>query len=238
VPDRRVRRAGPGRTARAPRGAPLTVSVDVLLRGDSGARALHLAAMQRLAGNAAVSRLLEVVSSGQAIGPTHRPATAVAYGGLSGLHGRTESSPDGGKRSVQDLKTTQVSGCDCPAGQKCLSATATAVVVYKTTVTIQMPSMPGGLSKCEEGKVRAFFTNVLRPHEEEHKRRFKTYEGTVKRPIQAQGCGLDAVKNDLDSKAQAIQDSEHAVRERAAKDLSGAIDPFFRVVDFDDCQKH
>jgi hypothetical protein len=139
---------------------------------------------------------------------------------------------------VKDLKTAQATGCDCPAGLKCLSATATAVVVYKTAVTIQMPPMPGGLNRCEEGKVRAFLTNVLRPHEEEHKRRFKTYEGTVKRPIQAQGCGLEAVKNDLDSQTQKIQDDEHAVREKDAKNLSDAIDPFFRVVDFDDCPKH
>jgi hypothetical protein len=204
-------------------------SCDVLLRGDASVRAKHVAALQRLVGNRWVSQFLEPLSREQT------PATAVAYGSIGGLHGRTESTPDGGKRAITDLKTSVATSCSCPVAQKCLEATATAVVTFTTSVTITMPPMPSGLNACERAKVEAFFKNVLRPHEEEHKRRFKTYEGTVRQPIQTRGCGLTEVKNDLDSKAQEIQDKEHTARDDAARKLSDAIDPFFRVVDTDDC---
>jgi len=210
-------------------------SCDVLLRGEARVRAKHVAALRRLVGNRRVSRLLEPLRREQAIDPSSTPATAVAYGSIGGLHGRTESTPDGGKRAIADLKTSVATGCSCPVGQKCLEATATAVVTFKTSVTITMPPMPSGLNACERAKVEAFFKNVLRPHEEEHKRRFKTYEGTVRQPIQTRGCGLTEVKNDLDGKAQEIQDKEHTGRDAAARKLSAAIDPFFRVVDTDDC---
>ena len=204
-------------------------SCDVLLRGDASVRAKHVAALQRLVGNRWVSQFLEPLSREQT------PATAVAYGSIGGLHGRTESTPDGGKRAITDLKTSVATSCSCPVAQKCLEATATAVVTFTPSVTITMPPMPSGLNACERAKVEAFFKNVLRPHEEEHKRRFKTYEGTVRQPIQTRGCGLTEVKNDLDSKAQEIQDKEHTARDDAARKLSDAIDPFFRVVDTDDC---
>jgi hypothetical protein len=204
-------------------------SCDVLLRGDASVRAKHVAALQRLVGNRWVSQFLEPLSREQT------PATAVAYGSIGGLHGRTESTPDGGKRAITDLKTSVATSCSCPVAQKCLEATATAVVTFTTSVTITMPPMPSGLNACERARVEAFFKNVLRPHEEEHKRRFKTYEGTVRQPIQTRGCGLTEVKNDLDSKAQEIQDKEHTARDDAARKLSDAIDPFFRVVDTDDC---
>ena len=173
-------------------------SCDVLLRGDASVRAKHVAALQRLVGNRWVSQFLEPLSREQT------PATAVAYGSIGGLHGRTESTPDGGKRAITDLKTSVATSCSCPVAQKCLEATATAVVTFTTSVTITMPPMPSGLNACERAKVEAFFKNVLRPHEEEHKRRFKTYEGTVRQPIQTRGCGLTEVKNDLDSKAQVL----------------------------------
>jgi hypothetical protein len=96
--------------------------------------------------------------------------------------------------------------------------------------------MPSGLSKCKRDRVAAFFSRELRPHEEEHKRRFETYNGTTRRPIEARGCGQDGVKSALDDEAQKMHDDESAAREAAAKQRSDAIDPFFRVVDFDDCK--
>ena len=232
---RRLRSDVRRRKSAATPAAPVAASYDVLMRGDSAARVTQLASLQRLIGNAEVARLLQHLGPpGCAVhGP--RPGTAVGYGGMSGLHGRTESTPDGGKRALKDLKVTPASGCTCPEGQKCLNGTATAQITYKTKVTIKMPPMPGGLNACKQGRVRAFFANELGPHEEEHKRRFKTYEGIVKRQIQARGCGLTEVKNDLDSQAHVIQDEEHDKRDRAAREKSDAIDPFFRVVDFEGC---
>lgn len=96
--------------------------------------------------------------------------------------------------------------------------------------------MPSGLSKCEQDRVTAFFKNELRPHEEEHKRRFETYNGTTQRPIEARGCGQDGAKSALDTEAQRTHDDESAGREAAARQKSNAIDPFFRVVDLEGCK--
>jgi len=79
-----------------------------------------VAALQRLVGNRRVSQLLEQLRREPAIGPSSTPAPAVAYGSIGGLHGRTESTPDGGKRAIADLKTSEATGCSCPVGQKCL----------------------------------------------------------------------------------------------------------------------
>src|SRR5215472_1454137 len=89
-----------GPTRRSGATAPLMPSCDLLLRGEPRVRAKHVAALQRLVGNRRVSRLLEPVRREQAIGPSSTPATAVADGSIGGLHGRTESTPDCGKRSI------------------------------------------------------------------------------------------------------------------------------------------
>jgi hypothetical protein len=98
-----------------------------------------------------------------------------------------------------------------------------------------MPPIPSNLSKCKQGRVAAFFKNELGPHEQEHKRRFETYNGTTRQPIEALGCGKAEAKSALDTEAQRIYDDESTEREKAARDYSGKVDPFFRVVDFNGC---
>ena len=43
--------------------------------------------------------------------------------------------------------------------------------------------MPGGLSDCQERRVRDFLRNVLGPHEQEHARLLQTYDGTTSRAV-------------------------------------------------------
>jgi len=150
---------------------------------------------------------------------------AVGYSGLGGLHGRTEGTFDGGKKAIADLKTSRATGCNCPAGQPCLNAVGKLVVTYKVKVTITMPPMPSGLSKCKRDRVAAFFSRELRPHEEEHKRRFETYNGTTRRPIEARGCGQDGVKSALDDEAQKMHDDESAAREGRGETALGCHRP-------------
>jgi hypothetical protein len=38
-----------------------------------------------------------------------------------------------------------------------------------------MSGVPAGLTRCQQRRVREFLRNVLRPHEEDHARRFRTY---------------------------------------------------------------
>jgi hypothetical protein len=239
VAQRRSPAGSPGPRARAKKAeratGPLLPSYDVLLRGGTGMRAGQVVALQRAVGNRQVAQLLANLTAAPE-SPRRSPDVAVGYGAMSGLHGRTEGTFDGGKKAIADLKTAPATGCDCPPRQACLTATATLVVTYKVAVTISMPPMPGGLTACKQKRVAAFLAGVLRPHEQEHKRRFETYNGVTRRPVEARGCGRSGVKTEIDNEAEKMHDQESTSREDAARKLSDAIDPFFRVVDFEGCK--
>ena len=89
------------------------------------------------------------------------------------------------------------------------------------------------LNKCQEGRVRAFLRNVLGPHEQEHARRLRTYNGTTTRPFSATACGRNAVNEAAQTKAQEMHQTESEKRAKDAEDLSLAIDPFVRPIDLD-----
>jgi hypothetical protein len=107
--------------------------------------------------------------------------------------------------------------------------TGTLVVTYHVDVTIRMPDMPAGLTPCQQRRVRAFLRDVLRPHENDHARRLRTYNGTTRRQFDLTGCGRDAVQERL----QDMHDTEAASRATNADALSAAIDPFTREIDLD-----
>jgi hypothetical protein len=210
-------------------------SYDLLLRADALTRATYLATLQRSVGNRQVVQLLDALAILKRTPPS-APGVAAGHGGGGGFHGRTEGEFDRGKKKLQDVKVSRATGCNCPADQPCMNATATMLVTYKVKVKINMPSIPGGLSTCKRQRVAAFFKNELRPHEEEHKRRFESYNGTTRRAISAKGCGRGAAKSALEDEADRLHGEEAADRESAAKQKSAAIDPFFRVVDYEGCK--
>jgi len=107
------------------------------------------------------------------------------------------------------------------------------VTDYTARVTITMPPVPGGLTKCEKSKVRAFLDSVLRPHEEDHRARLMTYQGQTKNQIDVTGCG----QSEIAQKVQQIGDAEDTARQAAANAKSAAIDPFVRIIDCSDCEK-
>lgn len=168
-------------------------------------------------------------------GLTRAPNSAVGHGGGPNFHGQADPDFDGGKKAIAQVKTSRATGCDCPGKEPCIKATGTLVVTYKVKVRITMPPIPSNLSKCKQARVAAFLKNELGPHEQDHKRRFETYNGTTRQPIEGLGCGKGEAKSALDTEAQRIYDDESTEREKAARDSSGKIDPFFRVVDFDGC---
>ncbi len=156
-------------------------------------------------------------------------------GGCTGLHlhGTTDATFDGGQFNVENQVVAKGEGCNCPKGVQCLHVTGTLVTNYSASVTIGMPSAPGGLNDCEKAKVESFLQTVLLPHEQDHQTRFKTYDGQTRNPVDVTGCGQAEVL----SKVKAIQESENQARKAAARALSGAIDPFVRTVDCSECQK-
>ena len=207
----------------------------------------QLLALQATAGNAAVQRLLDLAVQRQDDGEVEQlvpappltgqgnPAEVEVEGGCDGLslHGQTNATFNGGRWSVAGQRVTTSTSCgECPPGARCLHLTGTLVTSYSAAVTISMPGVPAGLSRCEAARVRAFLTSVLAPHERDHERRFKTYDGTTRNPLDLTGCGMD----DLTSQIAAIQAAEDGPRQAAANALSAAIDPFVRVVDCSDCE--
>jgi hypothetical protein len=195
-------------------------------------------AVQRLLGAAAQRQdegdLVEQVVPAPPLRGRGEPAEVEVEGGCDGLslHGQTNAMFDGGHWSVAGQRVTTSQACaECPPGARCLHLAGTLVATYSASVTINMPGVPGGLTPCEAARVRAFLRKVLLPHEQEHRRRFKTYDGTTRTPLDLMGCGMD----DLTGQIAAIQAAEDASRQAAANSLSGAIDPFVRVVDCSDC---
>lgn len=180
--------------------------------------------LQRTAGNAAVTQLLT---------QPHRSGPVIHHGGPSvSLHGDTTATFDGGTSKWTPKSMKRAKGCkECTDDDPCLHAVGTFNVTYKADVTIRMPDVPDGLTKCQERRVRAFLRDVLGPHEREHARRFHTYDGTTTHHINFTGCGTSAVQEHL----QEIHDNEEAKRHADAEALSAAIDPFNKPIDLD-CQ--
>lgn len=207
-------------------------------------RALQtLMALQATAGNGAVQRLLEVqrqdedaverVVPARPLTGRGEPAEVEVEGGCDGLslHGRTNARFNGGQWSVAGQRVTTSTACDCPPGARCLHLTGTLVARYAAAVTIAMPGVPAGLTQCEAAAVRRFLRTVLLPHERDHERRFKTYDGTTRTPLDLTGCGMA----DLQTQIAATQAAEDSQRQASANALSAAIDPFVRVIDCSDC---
>lgn len=57
------------------------------------------------------------------------------------------------------------------------TATGKLAGSFTASVTITLAKVPPGLSKCAAGKMKTLINSKLKPHEEEHKRRFMTTTG-------------------------------------------------------------
>jgi hypothetical protein len=194
--------------------------------GDGAARPVPTAGLnsllelQRTAGNRAVAQLVAAYHGG---------GTAVQVS----LHGTTTPDFDGGNSKVLSARVVRAKGCDCVGDEPCYEGSATLQVTYSVKVTIEMPDVPEGLSTCQERRAREFLRNVLGPHEQEHARRLRTYNGTTTRPFAVKACGRDAVHQAAQAKAQEMHETEAEQRAQKADALSQAIDPFQRKIDLD-----
>jgi hypothetical protein len=161
------------------------------------------------------------------------PATASASGGAFSVHGQTDANFDGGTGKMLNQKARPSKTCiDCPEGQ-CMHVTGTLRVTYHVDVQVTMPDVPDGLNECEEAKARQFINTTLRAHENEHVRRFRTYNGKKSIPVNITACG----ESDATSQVQALHDADEQKRQSDAQALSDAIDPFTKSIDLSDCQK-
>ena len=187
---------------------------------DAGTHEAQFALLQQLVGNRALARLV---------------ATSAANGHAASvrLHGETTGTYDGGASRVVGRRIRRATGCDCPDDNPCQRATGALEIDYHVDVDIQMPGVPDGLSRCQRRRVRTFLDTVLAPHEREHARRMRTYNGTTRRNFDVTGCGAEDLRTALQEHLQEMHDTEASARQQAAQSLSDAIDPFEREVDLD-----
>jgi hypothetical protein len=187
---------------------------------DAGGTAAHLTLLQQAVGNRTVARLVAAYAGN-------------GSGASVSLHGQTEPNFDNGTSKVTGIRAARSTGCDCSEGEPCYQVTGTITITYKADPVITMPDVPDGLTPCQERRVRDFLRNVLGPHEQEHARRIRTYNGTTSRPFATKGCGKDAAMDAAKDKAQEMHDTENERRAKDADALSLAIDPFTKTIDLD-----
>jgi hypothetical protein len=199
---------------------------------DSACRADLLTALQRTAGNAAVRHALGTGNL-RPIAVYGERTSASALAGAFSVHGQADATFDGGTGKMVNQKATPSKTCtDCPEGQ-CMHVTGTLIVTYHVDVAVTLPEVPDGLNACEEARVRQFINTTLRDHENEHVRRFKTYNGTRAIPVNLSACG----EADATAQVQTLHDTDEQKRQADAQALSDAIDPFTKSIDLSDCQK-
>ena len=207
------------RSARpARRGSKRATAARDLRRSDTGSLAAGILDLQQAYGNRAVSQLMRTFDGN-------------GKSGSISLHGQAEPFFDGGNAKVLNTQVKRKKGCDCPQDEPCMTGSGTLKVTYKADVTITMPDVPGGLSACQERRVRDFLRNVLGPHEQEHARLLRGYDGTTSRAFSVTACGRSALDEAVNTKIQQMQTDEHDQRSADAEKKSAAIDPFNRPVD-------
>ena len=147
------------------------------------------------------------------------------------LHGDTTADYNGGVSKWTPKSMKRAKTCtECPDDDPCLHVVGTFTVTYNANVTITMPDVPDGLTACQERRVRAFLRDVLGPHEREHARRFRTYNGTTTHAINFTGCGHQPHSRSTFRKSTTPRRRK---RHADADALSAAIDPFNKPVDLD-----
>lgn len=199
-------------------------------RGGAINGAGRMLALQRLAGNAAVQRAITVYRQAGGgscgAGPSLRCTAKV-----SRTHSRpvTVSAPK--KLAAEDGSTSYEATGD-------LNGTFTA------TVNISLAKVPPGLSECAGEKMKALIEGKLKPHEEEHERRFLTtdpahsYVGEMKESLTDNGKNPAALQKSILERLKASFDKELAARQlRNQKYAVTDLDtpPFVVNADISDC---
>jgi hypothetical protein len=127
---------------------------------------------------------------------------------------------------TKDEKVTDV-------GDGLVDITGTIVGTFKATITVTLPTVPGGLSACQRKRVQDAIDKQLKPHEDQHVAAFKKYDGTYEAPCEARGVPRKDALKELVAAGKVLTDIEGARRKQEAQDASDALDkpPFVINVD-------
>jgi hypothetical protein len=146
------------------------------------------------------------------------------------LAGRTDADFNGGSFRTVGGRTRPATGCESCGTEDCQRATGRLVIAFRVRTTVTLPTPDPGLTPCQLARVRNAINTVLAPHERQHVRAFKTYEGTVTRRFDLTMC-----RADFDAAIRSMVEDIETPRRAAAQAASDALDqpPFHFDVDID-----
>jgi hypothetical protein len=157
-----------------------------------------------------------------------KPSTDTVFAKTVRFTGKTDADFDGGVGQTKNLKAVKAKDCNGCSGNECVTITGTFEITYKVTTNVTLPSVPEGLTTCQNKIVKDAIDNKIAPHEQEHVSVYNAYNGKVRLPINYTGC-LDGLQQHL----QDLNDADGLARKASAKAASDALDPFFVNVDLD-----
>lgn len=135
--------------------------------------------------------------------------------------------------SAPSYKTSPATGCDGCKGADCVRVSGTITITYTVTTTIgSMPTVASypKLKLCQKERLKKAI-NDLKKHEDEHAKRFKTYNGT-----ETLNLNFIACRDDIESKIIERVSAAATAHQSKAQAFSDAIDnPSFTVVVDCDC---
>ncbi|MBZ0303833.1 MAG: hypothetical protein K8J31_29095, partial [Anaerolineae bacterium] len=128
----------------------------------------------------------------------------------------------------ENTRLTRAQHCEgsCSDSDPCVNVSTTIVCTYEVPINVDLPNLSTmSLNECERQQAQNWIDTVLSPHEEQHRQKFQTYNGTTRRPLTFTTCNSQA-QGELDTRAEALMTSEQTTRQASAQSLSDALDPF------------
>jgi hypothetical protein len=165
----------------------------------------------------------------------------VGFGGGSGrtisLHGRTDANYDHGLPKPDTFPSDfTVKRYELKGGQKVFDVSGTINVTYTASPSITLPSVPSGLTPCQEKAVKDFIDGPLTAHENDHKAAFENnYNGSKSFTISHQRIA-DTPDNEKNAIHNPIN-AEDVTRVNKANTASGKLDPWNKTIPGLDCEE-
>jgi Domain of unknown function (DUF4157) len=129
---------------------------------------------------------------------------------------------------INGAKKELANACSCREGERCVRATGTLGASFRVTTKSTLPSVPQGLTACQQRRVtQAIFTD-LAPHEQAHVKAYRMYNADWFRPYDLTLC-----ENELERRLNDIFENEERTRRTDAEAASRALDPHYVDVDLD-----
>jgi hypothetical protein len=147
--------------------------------------------------------------------------------GVASLHGKTKANY-ANSYTASGGTPEPSTGCTGCKDADCITISGTVDSVFTANPKISLPSVPGGLSKCEQAAVKDFINTTLAAHEQQHVDAFNTYVGNESTSYTYTGC-----KSGLKKYEKSIHDGVEVPRRNAANAASAALDPFNATIPCD-----